>query len=399
MRNMPSYIWLVVLFALCAAADFIPDTPSRDSSDEDAAILRNALSNLPRSHLLTAGLSTFRLHQMASWLGRAHPHWHVLSHNTLYSLLSRWHHWPSKGQSPTDVPPKESQRPVDFRTWYKAWLQDDVGECGIPDVEPRLKMPRIIGGNNAIPGSWPWMVSLKFAEQHWCGGVLLDKQWVLSAGHCFYGWPVFSNLSLWEARLGKFDPTPGAKTEPTQQNIKLINIFTPPGFDVNDTLLPGKDLVLLKLERPVTMNTWTRPLCLPNNDDIPSTGQKCVITGWGSITPSGPPGALKEAVVPVYSYSDCSELPGYKELVTEDTICAGYREGGVDTCHGDSGGPLQCQIKNRWVMAGTTSFGDAGGSGCATPLRPGVYTLTASHVEWIHRVLYRDYRATFREHQ
>lgn len=98
------------------------------------------------------------------------------------------------------------------------------------------------------------------------------------------GLPAFSNLSLWEARLGKFDPAPEAKTEPTQQNIKLNNIFTPPGFDVNNPLLPGKDLVLLKLERPVTMNTWTRPLCLPNNDDIPSTGQKCVITGWGSIT-------------------------------------------------------------------------------------------------------------------
>uniref|UniRef100_A0ABI7YYK4 Ovochymase 1 n=1 Tax=Felis catus TaxID=9685 RepID=A0ABI7YYK4_FELCA len=66
--------------------------------------------------------------------------------------------------------------------------------CGIPGVDPflmegskrntnvpptRLGEPRLVGGHAAPAKSWPWLVSLQHQGQHFCGGALIAKQWVL----------------------------------------------------------------------------------------------------------------------------------------------------------------------------------------------------------------------------
>lgn len=58
--------------------------------------------------------------------------------------------------------------------------------CGRPSVEPQLEAEdRIMGGQPAVPGSWPWHVALhKHPMGHSCGGALITNQHIITAAHC-----------------------------------------------------------------------------------------------------------------------------------------------------------------------------------------------------------------------
>lgn len=61
--------------------------------------------------------------------------------------------------------------------------------CGAPVFRPRTESEdRMVGGQEAVPHSWPWQVSLSDAGYevmgHFCGGALIASQWVLTAAHC-----------------------------------------------------------------------------------------------------------------------------------------------------------------------------------------------------------------------
>ena len=44
---------------------------------------------------------------------------------------------------------------------------------------------RIVNGKDAKVGAYPWMVSILNAGDSWCGGSILNENWVVTAGHCF----------------------------------------------------------------------------------------------------------------------------------------------------------------------------------------------------------------------
>lgn len=59
-----------------------------------------------------------------------------------------------------------------------------------PSGRRRRRFGRIMGGNPADFGEWPWQVGLYeqvgSGLEHHCGAVLLDHNWVVTAGHCVY---------------------------------------------------------------------------------------------------------------------------------------------------------------------------------------------------------------------
>ena len=80
--------------------------------------------------------------------------------------------------------------------------------------------------------------------------------------------------------------------------------------------------------------------------------------------------------------SDCMSV--YKNYyITDNMFCAGYRGGRIDSCAGDSGGPLLCQKEHRWTIYGITSFGE----GCGRQGKYGIYAKVPNYTKWIERTI------------
>lgn len=73
--------------------------------------------------------------------------------------------------------------------------------------------------------------------------------------------------------------------------------------------------------------------------------------------------------------------------ITDNMFCAGYPKGRMDSCAGDSGGPLLCRDPRKpdhqWTVFGITSFGD----GCGQPRKYGIYSHIPRFVDWLLKVM------------
>ena len=85
-----------------------------------------------------------------------------------------------------------------------------------------------------------------------------------------------------------------------------------------------------------------------------------------------------EVSLPIVPRATCQA--GYPhEHIDETMICAGYPEGGKDSCSGDSGGPLVCEENDKFFLEGVVSWG----YGCAGPGQYGVYADVRYFKSWI----------------
>ncbi|KAM7027931.1 acrosin-like [Passerculus sandwichensis] len=246
------------------------------------------------------------------------------------------------------------------------------------DMAYESGMTRIVGGAGALPGAWPWIVSIHHPwvpdPGHLCGGSLINTQWVLTAAHCF---DKFDNISLLSVVIGATQFTqPGHGAQMRSVKQLLVHEY----YNPNDM---SYDIALLELDHPVKCSPYIQLACVPDIRVRVSKLQNCWIAGWGATTARSQdaPDHLQEAKVQLIELQLCNSSDWYGGEIHTHNLCAGYPQGGIDTCQGDSGGPLMCQDNkaDSWWVVGITSWG----KGCARARQPGVYTSTQYFYDWI----------------
>ncbi|XP_038565946.1 polyserase-2-like isoform X1 [Micropterus salmoides] len=242
--------------------------------------------------------------------------------------------------------------------------------CGQPVLNTK-----IVGGQEASAGSWPWQVSLQTSTGfHFCGGSLINNEWVLTAAHCFFG--KVTDPKTVTVVLG-LQSLQGSNTNKVSQTVSQIIIH--PSYNSGTE---ENDICLLKLSSPVTFTTYIQPVCLAAPGSTFYKGTVSWVTGWGTIgsgVPLPSPGNLMEVQIPVVGNRQCNCNYGVGRI-TSNMMCAGLSAGGKDSCQGDSGGPMVSKQSGRWIQEGVVSFG----RGCALPNFPGVYTRVSQYQSWIN---------------
>ncbi|XP_008056840.1 cationic trypsin-3 [Carlito syrichta] len=221
---------------------------------------------------------------------------------------------------------------------------------------------KIVGGYTCQKNSIPYQVSLN-AGYHFCGGSLINDQWVVSAAHCY--------KSRIQVRLGEYNID---VLEGDEQFINSAKIIRHPKYNAATI---DNDIMLIKLNSPAVISSRVSTVSLPRA--CAAAGTQCLISGWGNTLSSGTnyPELLQCLNAPILSDTACRNA--YPGKITSNMICLGFLEGGKDSCQGDSGGPVVCNGE----LQGIVSWG----YGCAQQGKPGVYTKVCNYVDWIQQTI------------
>jgi secreted trypsin-like serine protease len=268
---------------------------------------------------------------------------------------------------------------LNARRWAIAGTMSLLVGCGPEAVEQKQSREpvqageqEIVGGTATTIGANPWQVSLQGSTgSHFCGGSILNENWILTAQHCVNNNGVISKPARIEA---------GTTTISGSGQVRSVaEVVVYPGYvDASK----GKDVALLRLSTPLDLSgANAKAIGLVTSADasagVTNAGVVSRVTGWGTLSSGGSsPDTLQTVDVNIQSNSS-AQTAYPNETITADQLAAAAP--GKDSCQGDSGGPLTVMKGTTRVLAGVVSWG----YGCADSRYPGMYARVSSFETWI----------------
>ncbi|XP_035790730.1 serine protease grass-like [Anopheles albimanus] len=254
---------------------------------------------------------------------------------------------------------------------------------------------KVAWGNTTDPFEYPWMVVLRYERQgqfeDQCGGSLINNRYVLTAAHCVEtgnGWNLIS------VRLGEHDKSKpidcivysdGAKScanPPIVLGIESTVVY--PEYNIP---FARHDIALIRMPQEITYSDSIQPICLPTREDVRKLPlPRFIVAGWGKTENQTDSDVLMQATLDSVPVSECrgllERINAKIDLSEEHQMCAGGKNR-IDSCKGDSGGPLGFSvglIGARFVEFGIVSTGIPS---CGERSVPGIYTRVAPYMDWI----------------
>ncbi|EKF9791471.1 trypsin-like serine protease [Vibrio cholerae] len=237
---------------------------------------------------------------------------------------------------------------------------------------------RIIGGEQAPEGEWPYMVALtaRNSSHVFCGGSYLGGRYVLTAAHCVDK----EDPAKGDVLLGAFDMNDLS----TAERIHVKQIYV---HNAYITAEMGNDIAVLELERDPSPRTAVEISDSSDFNELKKDSPMMVI-GFGNRKEVGgeksdPATILHQVQVPFVPLPECKtkgsdlDAKGDYSNLTSNAFCAGSF--GKDSCSGDSGGPIFFESNNGRKQMGVVSWGD----GCGRANSPGVYTNLSVFNDWL----------------
>ncbi|XP_017759429.1 PREDICTED: trypsin-1-like [Eufriesea mexicana] len=240
-------------------------------------------------------------------------------------------------------------------------------KCGLTNTQRR-----IVGGVETQVNQYPWMALMMFRGRFYCGASVISSRYVLTAAHCVDRFdPNLMSVLLLEHNRN-------STTEAETQLFQVEKVIRHSGYSTNNY---NNDIALVKLKDTIRFEGKMRPVCLPERAKT-FAGLNGTVTGWGALAESGAISqTLQEVTVPILTNTECRATKYPARRITDNMLCAGYKEGSKDSCQGDSGGPLHIVNDNAHEVIGIVSWGE----GCARPGYPGVYSRVNRYLSWIER--------------
>ncbi|KAF9405012.1 hypothetical protein HW555_014054, partial [Spodoptera exigua] len=215
------------------------------------------------------------------------------------------------------------------------------------------------------------------SAQWLCGGTVISERFILTAAHCI-STKALGNVSY--AALGLLK-----RTDPKELwNIhKIKRIIPHPEYSA-----PSKyhDIALLETETEINFGKNLLPACLDTGTNKENTAEA---SGWGRL---GHRKSLADTLQVKFDDATCANhFPPHRHLKhgydSEKQSCYGNNGDIIDTCEGDSGGPLQTnQFKCQYTVVGVTSYG----KNCGIPGSAGMYTRVSYYVPWIESIVWPE---------